>query len=314
MYEINTPNEFEEFHHENYRPLSSRTYFIQQEIVSDMVEKINTVIQDSLHLYQRTKGPIHLVSSESAAGSLKVGLPKPNTVIAIPDNLAIGPLGKLDERAEQKIREEWLFDHINDEQEEGDYVIKFSNMLRQIEDIVDSVPIYLWYGNNAAEQIGIRFMVYLLREKKNNIYLIAVENSTISYTAHLDSRQVKNLFVQNKGVFPLSLNERSTYMEEWFKLVDSKEVLHIWNGEEIIGVPENYYDSLIQATVESLHDNQAEKEHLPVGEVIGEILNNSKVIIDPYFLEYRIRLLVYNGVFCIKGIPKSMRHYKIKLK
>ncbi|MEK4522491.1 DUF1835 domain-containing protein [Psychrobacillus sp. FSL W7-1493] len=312
MYEINTPNEFEEFHHENYRPLRSRTWFIKQEIVTDIVEKINSFIQDSLQLHQRSKGPIHLVSSESAAGSLKVGLPKPHTVIAIPDNLTFGPLGKLDKKTEQKIREEWLFNHINDEQQEGDYASKFSNMLRQIDDIVDSIPIYLWCGNNVAEQIGIRFMVYLLREKKNAIYLITEDKTAISYTAHLHSEQIKKIFEQNKDVFPLSSNERSTYIEEWFKLVDSKEVLRIWNGREIIGVSKNYYDFLIQATAETLHNSQSEKEFLPVGEIIAEILN--KEIIDPFFLEYRIRHLTYDGTFHIKGIPKSMHSYKIKLK
>ncbi|WP_238323482.1 DUF3658 domain-containing protein [Planococcus antarcticus] len=30
-------------------------------------------------------------------------------------------------------------------------------------------------------------------------------------------------------------------------------------------------------------------------------------------MEYRIRYLVYNGTFEIKGIPKSMRHYRVKL-
>ncbi len=311
MYEINTPTEFEEFHHENYRPLRSRTWFIKQEIMSDIVEKINSFIQESLQLHQRSKGPIHLVSSESAAGSLKVGLPKPHTVIAIPDNLTYGPLGKLVERAEQKIREEWLFDHINDEQEEGNYASKFSNMLRQIDDIADSIPIYLWCGNNVAEQIGIRFMVYLLGEKKNAIYLITEDKIAISYTSHLHSEQIKKIFEQNKDVLPLSSNERSTYIEEWFKLVDSKEVLRIWNGREIIGVSENYYDSLIQATAEMLHNSQSEKEFLPVGEVIAEILN--KEIIDPFFLEYRVRHLTYDGTFKIKGIPKSMHSYKIKL-
>lgn len=311
VYELNTPTEFEEFYHENYRPINSLTYFIRQEIISDMVEKINSFIQESVRAYPKSQYPVHIVSSESAAGSLKVGLPKPNTVIAIPDNLAIGPLGKLDERAAQKIREEWLFEHINHDEEEGDYNSKFSNMLRQIEDIPDSIPIYLWYGNNIAEQIGIRFMVYLLREKKNVIYRITEDNATISYTGHLHSEQIKKIFEQNKDVFPLSSNDRSTYIEEWFKLVDSKEVLRIWNGEEIIGVSESYYDSLIQETVERLHGNQAEKEFLPVGEVIAEILY--KEIIDPFFLEYRIRHLTYDRTFQIKGIPKSMHSYKIKL-
>ncbi len=33
-----------------------------------------------------------------------------------------------------------------------------------------------------------------------------------------------------------------------------------------------------------------------------------------FFLEYRIRYLVYSGGFELKGIPKSMHHYSVKLR
>ncbi|MGP7817661.1 DUF3658 domain-containing protein [Niallia sp. 01092] len=31
------------------------------------------------------------------------------------------------------------------------------------------------------------------------------------------------------------------------------------------------------------------------------------------FIEYRIRDLVYSGILKMKGIPKSMRHYRVML-
>ncbi|MCG3421024.1 DUF3658 domain-containing protein [Oceanobacillus sp. GSFE11] len=47
-----------------------------------------------------------------------------------------------------------------------------------------------------------------------------------------------------------------------------------------------------------------------IGEVYGHIDNN---VGDP-FLEYRVRTLIYGGFFEVKGIPKAMRYYSIKLK
>jgi hypothetical protein len=32
------------------------------------------------------------------------------------------------------------------------------------------------------------------------------------------------------------------------------------------------------------------------------------------YLEYRLRHLIYNGILELKGIPKSMRHYSVKLR
>ncbi|WP_419719862.1 DUF3658 domain-containing protein [Lysinibacillus fusiformis] len=32
-----------------------------------------------------------------------------------------------------------------------------------------------------------------------------------------------------------------------------------------------------------------------------------------FYLEYRIRYLIYNGTLALKGIPKSMRDYCVKI-
>jgi hypothetical protein len=37
-------------------------------------------------------------------------------------------------------------------------------------------------------------------------------------------------------------------------------------------------------------------------------------IVGDAFLEYRLRTLINNGVFDIKGVPKGMRYYSVKLK
>ncbi|ULT59810.1 DUF3658 domain-containing protein [Neobacillus drentensis] len=35
-------------------------------------------------------------------------------------------------------------------------------------------------------------------------------------------------------------------------------------------------------------------------------------MINAFFLEYRIRYLIYSRFLELKGIPKSMRHYSVK--
>ncbi|WHY67808.1 DUF3658 domain-containing protein [Neobacillus sp. SuZ13] len=32
------------------------------------------------------------------------------------------------------------------------------------------------------------------------------------------------------------------------------------------------------------------------------------------YIEYRIRYLIYKGFLELKGIPRSMRHYRVKLR
>ncbi|WP_057776153.1 DUF1835 domain-containing protein [Cytobacillus dafuensis] len=326
-YEINNKVEFEKFNHEEHQPVEGRGFFINQEDMNKMVEEINKHIQKKRYLkgMGNQLGAVHIVNSESAAGSLRVGLERPKTVIGFPDSFSIGPLWKLDEKIGQSYRKEWLFENINFEQEDYEYENKFTNTLREIEDIANDVPIYIWYGNNADEQTGLRLLLYLLREKTNEIFLMnsielyvrysaTEEEQPIFHTGQMASKNLRLLFENNKENKPLSDKKRIQFHKEWEKLSQTKEVLRLWIDDEIKGVPKHHYDPLIIETIGKLHHKQGTKDFIKTGSVIGEILTQMDSYINYSFLEYRIRHLIYSGVLELKGIPKSMRHYSVKLR
>lgn len=308
VFGINHPDDFETFNHKKMKQIKGNAFCLSQDIMNKIVEEINEHIQKVEHLKGRMDevGAVHIITSESAAGSLRVGLEKPNTVIGFPDSFAIGPLWKLDEEIGRDFRKQWLYENINDEQDDYAYENKLNNTLREIRDIGDNVPIYIWYGNNANEQTGLRFYLYLLREKANKIFLMNV-------TGEIDSEKFRGFFINNKDQNPLCDNIRSRFYGEWEQLAQSKEVLRIWRKNEIKGVLESYYDDYILKTIEKLHQQQDTKDFVNVGDVIGELLVMMDTYIDVFFLEYRIRHLIYSGALALKGIPKSMRHYSVKL-
>jgi hypothetical protein len=101
---------------------------------------------------------------------------------------------------------------------------------------------------------------------------------------------------------------------EWLDLSGTDEVLRIWENGGIKSAQEDYYDSFIIDIVKNLHTEYGSKDFIKASRVIGEALGRSEQIISDAFIEYRLRHLIYKGVFEIKGIPKSMRHYSVKLK
>lgn len=322
-YELTNSNEFEGFNHEDYQAIEGKGFSFNQADLNKMVEVINKLIQNYRHL--KGQGPVHIVNTESAAGSIRVGLERPKTVIGFPDSFSIGPLWKIDEKIGQTYRSEWLYENINSEQEDYEYENKFTNTLREIEDIEEGVPIYLWYGNNAGEQAGLRFFLNLLREKTNNIYLLNTtelykkycnnqEEQCILHTSQIDPDCVSKIFSLEKDPKPLSEKQLAQFHDEWEMLSQMKEVLRLWRNGEIIGAPEHHYDPLIVETIEMLHSKQGTKDFIKVAIVIGEILTHIDEIIDINFLEFRIRHLIYSGVFGLKGVPRSMRHYSVKLR
>ncbi|WP_179301868.1 DUF1835 domain-containing protein [Neobacillus jeddahensis] len=329
-FELLHEDNFETFNHEESHPLEGRGYCITLNDKNRMVEEINQHIQNYRHLQpslartvEEGYSAVHIVSSESAAGSLRVGLERPKLVIGFPDSFSIGPLWRLDEEAGQRFRKEWLYEHINDEQDDFKYENKFANTLREIEDIPGQVPIYIWYGNNPDEQTGLRFLLFLLRNKPNDIFLMnstelyeryITKDQLIFHTGHIEPTDLKLLFEKNRKNPPITEQERIQFHREWNTLAETKEVLRLWMEHEIKGVKENHFDPLIIHTIEMLHQEQEKKDYIVVGKVIGEILSRTNEGMNAFFLEYRIRDMLYRGGLELKGIPKSMRHYRVKLR
>ncbi|MBB6444048.1 DUF1835 domain-containing protein [Bacillus benzoevorans] len=324
-YELKEGETFNTFHHRERQALKGRGFFIKQDAMNKMVEIINQQIQRHRHLNDLTEhgDAVHIVSSEHAAGTVRYSLPWPKKVIGFPDFFSIGPLWKLEEKAGQAFRNEWIMENINLEQDDYEYENKFSNTLKEIEDIPKHVRIFIWYGNNVEEQTGMRFFLYLLREKTNEIVLI---NSTElfanyfgsaerfnSHTGHLEPETLKKLFEICKENDPVGDSKRMALQKEWEALSQSKEVLRIWKDDQIKAVPEIYYDEIILKTIENLHKEQESKDFIKTGAVIGEILEKMDEPVFAYYIEYRIRYLVYSGFLELKGIPRSMRHYSVKL-
>lgn len=308
------PDDFQTFNFKERHSVEGRGYFINQENMLIVAEEINKHIQ-KLRLKVQSV-PVHIVTSESAAGSIRASLPSPKSVIGFPDSFSVGPLWKLDEEEGKRNRKEWLFEHINYESEEYEYENKIANTLRELEDIPTNVPLYIWYGNNSDEQTGLRFFLYLLRERANEIFLISstVEGEPTFHTAQVDSTLLRQIFERNNENKPLTKNEHDQLYKEWERLSKSEEVLRIWSDEVIKGVPENYYDPLIIETLEKLHQQQETKDFIKTAIVVVEVYSQISSYIDLFFIEYRIRHLVYSGMLELKGIPKSMRHYCVKLK
>ena len=326
-YELNQGEEFDTFQHERSKPLEGRGYFIKQDDMNKMVEVINKNIQIQRRSSSFSdKASVHIVSPEFAAGSLRVGIKQPKKVIGFPDSFSIGPLWKLEEKIGQTFREEWLNDNINFEQEDYEYQNKFTNTLREIEDISEQVPIYLWYGNNAGEQIGLRYILYLLRNKENEIFLMnstelyeryitsKEQSEAIFHTGQIEPKDLGYLFEKYNENKPLSNKSRLQFQSEWESLSQTKEVLRIWRKGKIIGVPEDHYDSLIITALDKLHNEQGKIDFIKTGTVIGEIVEKLDKTVELFYLEFRIRHLIYSGVLELKGIPKSMRHYSVKIR
>lgn len=301
----------------------------QNEVVKDLLS-LSDDLSDSLQKetpYEMDRTAVHIISGESPAGSLRVGLSHENQVIGFPDFFAEGPVWKIHTKEGRTIRYEWLRDHINYEMDyiEEEYKSRFSKTLATIEKMPLNIPIILWTANNADERTALRYFLYLLREKKNDVYIINTTDAfealyekgnaqfRVRHSGEAASDQFKEIY-QTKLGNPLTNEEKETLRNEWLLLSEKEDVLRIWKDDSFQVIEEDHFDSMITDTVRRVQGEHEAADFVLAARVIGEILFQSEQFVSHSYLEYRIRCLVYNGTFEIKGIPKSMRHYRVQLR
>jgi hypothetical protein len=240
---------------------------------------------------------------------------------------AFGPVSQLHEAQGVQNRLEWLRDHINlDEEYLDHYQHDYNTLFSQISEIPQDIPITIWIGENAHEQTALRFVLYLLKEKLNDIYLV---NTVPMYKRLFDTPNLQHellhsgeisperwriLYESTRNHQPISQITRNALVEDWLELAASREVLRIWKGKSIISVEKDYYDDYVINTAVRLHKKQREKDFMKSARLIGELIGHLDDHIGDQFFEYRVRELILSGVFEIKGVPKAMRFYSVKLK
>ncbi|MBB6447874.1 DUF1835 domain-containing protein [Bacillus benzoevorans] len=299
---------------------------LQEELLGELYSLYDEALGVSQSKMEIAFNTVHIACGESTAGTLRYGLGRGNKVIGIPEFFSIGSIWELHKDVGRKHRYEWLKDHINMEMDylEEEYERKITKTLEEIDAIPGDVPIVIWTADNAEEQTGMRYFMYLLKEKPNDVLLI---NTSLAYqelfvvhddqyfhhTGTIYPEQLKEMYKKNVAKL-LSVEERDRYQREWILLTESKEVLRIWQNKQITFVNESHFDSFIITAIQKLHAEQGHKDFILAAKIIGEVLGLLKGSVFDAFLEYRIRELVYNGVFEIKGIPKDMRSYSVRVK
>jgi hypothetical protein len=298
----------------------------------EIIEEIETMQQELANistprLKLRDFHTVHLVCGDSPAGTLRVGLERNHQVLGFPEFFQIGPLWNVNKPPGREKRLEWLKDHINfyDDYFEEEYMHRITNLEKEIEDIPENKPIVLWTADNAQEQVFVRYILHSLQNRSNDIYLINTTEAykelyntpeTFYYLHHTAEAAPEKLkrFLEKKVGSPLTNDVIQGYITDWHHLTETKEVLRIWKEGVIKSVPEDYFDEKLIYYAKEAQEEYGAESFIKAGRIIGETYGQLEGIAADVYLEYRLRTLIYQGVFEIKGIPKSLRHYSVKCK
>ncbi|WP_312354456.1 DUF1835 domain-containing protein [Aminipila sp.] len=316
-----------------YRVNSGNGSFTSDNCIDDLIRLYNSIPEPQANIEKNTHyKTIHIVFSDSPAGSLKnvlkeMGLQDEEKVITFSDIFSVGPVWHLHEKTGLNNRYEWLKKHINIDDEVLDsYQDKFNNTVSEINAIPIDTPIIIWIGENAHEQTALRYVLYLLKEKTNDIFVMDTTSKYKNqfdvpeaeffplHTGEISPDKLRLLYEKNGKGDSLTQNERKKFEKEWERLSTKQEVLRIWKNKMINSVNESYYDDYIIDTIRKIHIERKNNEFVKSARLIGEVMGHLNQYIGDQFFEYRVRHLIVNGIFEIEGVPKAMRYYSIRLR
>ncbi|MCY8922952.1 DUF1835 domain-containing protein [Bacillus atrophaeus] len=274
---------------------------------------------------------IHIVFGMSIAGSLKFALKKlgkedKEKVICFCDIFSVGPIKRLHEKEGLEERKNWLRSHFSsyDDYFNRDYIHDFTEALIAVTQAPEYIPLMIWTGENSHEQTGLRLALFLLKDKKNDIMLINTNQAyqeqfqrpdrdyTPLCSGEISPEKFGILYKKYKLTKPISLEMKKSLVKEWETLSESQDKLRLWT-DKIHSVTEDHYDSFIIKMAQKLHDKLGGKEFIKSVRLVGEVLGHLEQYLGDQFIEYRVRHLIKNGTFEIKGSSRAIRNYSIKL-
>ncbi len=260
---------------------------------------------------------VHITFGDSAAGTLKYFLKNNKNkfngdVINFREDYATGPIYEIDTEIGLKKRIEYfekIFKKISEDEYYEDIEKEFIDTYESIKNIDTDSKIVIWYGENTNNQVGLRYLSSLLKNK--GLYEVNISDS---YVGNYDGngykprafgecapKEIGYLILTMKKIEKEKCN---CLMNDWEVLRTSKETLRILKENKIIGVDESYYDNDILSNC-TFNFKKATR-------VVGETMGKSDQLVSDTYIDYRVRKLIEIGKVEYRGRVETMRDFEIR--
>lgn len=261
---------------------------------------------------------VHIVFGDSAAGTLKYYFGNNENefkgeIINFREDHSIGPIYEIDTEIGLRKRIEW-FEKMLKEVSAYDYFEnidkEFIETYKNIKNIEPDSKIIIWYGENTADQVGLRYLSALLIDRE--LYEVNISQSYVGdYNGNryrprafgeCSPEEIDDLILTMKKIHQEKCN---CLMNNWEALRASKDNLRILNDDEIIGVDEGYYDLDILSNC-TFNFKKAAR-------VIGMTMGKSQQLVGDTYIDYRVRKLIASGKIEYRGKLETMRDFEVRV-
>ena len=300
-------------------------------ILQSMKKSLIQVLRNEEEIEHRQT--VHIVFGDSTAGSLKAVFrnttySKTEEIIVLPHILSVGPIESLHTTKGIENRFQWLKEHYRDDFNDlEEYKQGMLNAIEKIKGIAPYQQILIWTCENAAEQTGLRIVLYLLKDKVNEVFELNTFKAFHELYTYpmLEEEQYPRTsgelvpekllqFYEQFELRPMNCAKRHALLDEGRNLLLSESLLRTWEHNELWHSDVERDDGFIIQCAKKLHKEQSKHDYMKAARLIGEVIGHMQQYTGDEWIEYRLRDLIAKEIFVYRGDLNAMRLYEVKLK
>lgn len=273
---------------------------------------------------------VHIGFGVCACGSLRAAFRKSNQhqneeIICIREDFSIGPIYKLESEEGIQERKKWMKEllTITGSDSEKDYLDWMETTLKSNPQVVMKIPndstVIIWHGRNASDEIGLRLVAFLLRNKKIQFEEVDVTEYSLHIKYKVRDQENKEIpyVLRNVGELPSKMILEALHrkksiantivqslINDWEKWSQTKDLLRIVVDGKIAAVSEDYYDRFILENTSN--------EYQKALRVVGEVMGKSDQCIGDTYLAFRVHQLIKQGQLSYRGNLGFLRDFEIR--
>ncbi|WP_454191572.1 DUF1835 domain-containing protein [Paenibacillus sp. Marseille-Q7038] len=276
-----------------------------------------------------TNQHVHIMFGMEEQGILKAALHKAeirhdHQVISFNDWFAYGPLKQLHLEEGEKKRTRWLSARLSNYEQLYTYNPdhQTGKVVENIQSLSDDANITIWHGNHAHDQIGVRFVLSLVRDRKMNVKLVNPIQKESSFVGNVHSNSVNLSQLKASDYTPflhkmdgfslLTQEEMDAYVLDWEQISNDPALFRIWENGRFRLCSEDVLDQDLRDVIieqSSFYPDQ----YVPASKVVSEVVRKREAYsLRKDFLEYRLRSLIQDKQVLFKGAPGQLHRYRVK--
>lgn len=267
---------------------------------------------------------IHFVSGYSATVALEHAFRgDEHQIYGLPLDFSLGPISSIHEEDGIQRYFNWLNSSFNIQEDHSTYQEEtYRRSLYKLKSLKDGEQITIWTCENASEQIGMRLVCFLAADKELELsmvntalamwdfYIDADIETEIRHTGECSGKQLISFY--NRYRREIAQKSAETFSQEAERLLSSSNNLRSWKQGKIIDDKETRDDQFIFNCVDELQEDHVDNGFVKASRVIGQVFGETRSIYSDYWIDYRLRFLIFSGQLLHKGDLKSIRSYDVR--